>query len=155
MSENIKSLGKHHLISMNTSLDANIRMPANEDDEFLEFYTPSNDHEHDETKNHIIKKLISPLREDAFTEEVLYEVVNNRLGFVLPYHLWEEINEAFTYYWNEEIGLNGDLFEGTMYIAIREYLTKDLFFCPDELLQEIVTAIEEFIVTIPGVVIQD
>ena len=155
MSENIKSLEKHPLISMNTSLDANIRMPANEDDEFLEFYLPTDVYGHDETNKPSIKKLISPYQEDAFTEEILYEVVNNRIGFVLPYHLWEEINEAFAYFWDEEVGLNGDVFKGAMFISIREYLIADLFYCPDELLQEIVTAIEGFIVTIPGVIIQD
>ena len=86
---------------------------------------------------------------------MLYEVVNNRLGFVLPYHLWEEINEAFTYYWDEVVGLNGDFLKGAMFISIRDYLIADFFYFPDELLQEIVITIEEFILTIPGVVIQD
>lgn len=130
-------------------------MPADEEDEFLEFYMPTNIYEHDETNKASIKKLISPYQEDAFTEEVLYEVVNNQIGFVLPYHLWEEINEAFTYFWDEEVGVNGDIFEGAMFISIRKYLNADLFYCPDELLHEIVTAIEEFIVNIPGVIIQD
>jgi hypothetical protein len=142
-------------IRMNVTSVSDIRIPIDNDDAFLDFYQPHDVSAIGMTNIPNIKKFISPYQENAFTEEVLYEVVNNRLGFVLPYHLWEEINEAFTYYWNEEIGLNGDLFQGTMYIAIREYLTEDLFFCPDELLQEIVTAIEEFIVTIPGVVIQD
>ena len=155
MSENIILLEKQRLINTNTSYDSNIRMPADEDDEFLEFYMPSDDYVHDETIKPSIKKFISPYQEDAFTEEVLCEVVNNQIGFVLPYHLWEEINEAFEYYWDEEVGVNEDIFEGDMFISIRKYLNADLFYCPDELLQEIVTAIEEFIVTIPGVIIPD
>ena len=155
MSENIILLDNHKLISKNTSYDPNIRMPADEDDEFLEFYMPTDVYDHDDTNKPGIKTLISPYQEDAFTEEVLYEVVNNKIGFVLPYHLWEEINEAFEYYWDEEVGVNGDIFEGDMFISIRKYLNADLFYCPDELLQEIVTAIEEFIVTIPGVIIPD
>ena len=154
MSENI-IMGNHQLISKNTSYDSNIRMPADEDDEFLEFYMPTEVYDHDETNKPDIKKLISPYQEDAFTEEVLYEVVNNQIGFILPYHLWEEINDAFSYFWDEEVGVNGYIFEGAMFISIREYLIADLFYCPEELLQEIVTAIEEFIVNIPGVIIQD
>ena len=130
-------------------------MPADEDDEFLEFYMPTVDDNLLETNNSNIKRFISPYQENAFTEAVLHEVVNNRIGFILPYHLWEEINEAFEYYWDEEVGINGDIIEGAMFISIREYLIADLFYCPDELLQEIVTAIEEFIVTIPGVIIPD
>ena len=155
MSENIILMGNHQLISKNTSYDSNIRMPADEDDEFLEFYMPTDIYEHDETNKTSIKKLISPYQEDAFTEEVLYEVVNNKIDFVLPYHLWEEINDAFTYFWDEKVGVNGDIFEGAMFISIRKYLNADLFYCPDELLHEIVTAIEEFIVNIPGVIIRD
>ena len=155
MSENIILLENHQLINKNTSYNSNIRMPDDEDDEFLEFYMPTDVYDHDETNKPGIKKLISPYQEDAFTEEVLYEVVNNKIGFVLPYHLWEEINEAFANYWDEEVGVNGVIFEGAMFISIREYLIADLFYCPDELLQEIVTAIEEFIVNIPGVIIQD
>lgn len=155
MSEIIRLWENQRLISTNTSYNSNIRMPADEDDEFMEFYMPTDVYDHDETNKPGIKKLISPYQEDAFTEEVLYEVVNNKIGFVLPYHLWEEINEAFANYWDEEVGVNGDIFEGDMFISIREYLNADLFYCPDELLQEIVTAIEEFIVNIPGVIIQD
>ncbi len=155
MSKNIILLENQKLISTNTFPNSDIRMSADEDDEFLEFYMPTDVYDHDETNKPSIKKIISPYQEDAFTEKVLYEVVNNRIGFVLPYHLWEEINEAFTYFWDEEVGVNGDIFEGAMFISIREYLIADLFYCPDELLQEIVTAIEEFIITIPGVIIQD
>ena len=155
MSENIILWGKQQLISTNTSLNSDIRMPTDEDDVFLDFSMPTVDDNLLETNNSNIKRFISPYREDAFTEEVLYEVVNNKIGFVLPYHLWEEINEAFANYWDEEVGVNGDIFEGAMFISIRKYLNADLFYCPDELLQEIVTAIEGFIVTIPGVIIQD
>ena len=155
MSENILLMENHQLIILNTSYDSDIRIPSDEDDVFLDFYMPIVDDNHVAAKKSNIKRLISPYQEDAFTEEVLYEVVNNRIGFVLPYHLWEEINEAFEYYWDEEVGVNGDIFEGDMFISIRKYLNADLFYCPDELLHEIVTAIEEFIVNIPGVIIQD
>lgn len=140
---------------MNTAPVSEFRIPADEDDVFLEFNLPPVDHDNDVINNSNTKKLISPYQEDAFSEEVLYEVVNNRIGFVLPYHLWMEINDAFAYFWNEVVGENGDVYEEAMFVSIRDYLKNDLFFCPDELLQEIVTAIKEFILTIPGVIIQD
>lgn len=155
MSENIILLENQQLISTNTSPVSEIRMPDDEDEVFLDFYLPPDDDNYMVTNKSNIKKLISPYREDAFTEEVLYEVVNNRIGLVLPYHLWEEINEAFAYFWDEEVGVNGDIYEGALFISIREYLNADLFYCPDELLQEIVTSIEEFIVNIPGVIIRE
>jgi hypothetical protein len=155
MSETVKPLFCHQQGNVNTFSVSDLRIPADEDDAFLDFYQPPVIYEHGASYNPNIKKLISPYQEDAFTEEVLYEVVNNRLGFVLPYHLWEEINEAFTYYWDEVVGLDGDILKGAMFISIRDYLIADFFYCPDELLQEIVIAIEEFILTIPGVVIQD
>lgn len=142
-------------LRMNVTSVSDIRIPIDNDDALLDFYQPTVVYDHGVTNNPNIKKFISPYQEDAFSEEILYEVVNVRLGFVLPYSIWEEINEAFTHYWNEEVGLNGDIFKGAMFISIREYLIADLFFCPDELLQEIVNAIEDFIITIPGAVIQD
>ncbi len=156
MYETVKPLD-YLQISANTTPVSDIRISDDDDNAFLDFYQPPVVYDHGVTNNSNIniKKLISPYQEDAFTEEVLYEVVNNRIGFVVPYHLWEEINEAFMYYWDEEVGVNGDIFEGNMFISIREYLNADLFYCPDELLHEIVTAIEEFIVNIPGVIIQD
>lgn len=155
MSDTVKPLFCHQQGNENTSPVSDIRISADEDDAFLDFYQPPVVYDHGVSNNPNIKKLISPYQEDAFTEEVLYEVVNNQIGFVLPYHLWEEINEAFTNYWNEEVGLNGDIFKGAIFTSIRQYLIDDLFYCPDELLQEIVTSIEDFIIKIPGVVIQD
>ena len=155
MSETVKPLFCHQQGNVNTFSVSDLRIPVDEDDAFLDFYQPPVVYDHGVSNNPNIKKLISPYQEDAFTEEVLYEVVNNQIGFVLPYHLWEEINEAFTNYWNEEVGLNGDIFKGAIFKSIRQYLIDDLFYCPDELLQEIVTSIEDFIIKIPGVVIQD
>lgn len=155
MYETINPYDYYLQLNLSTAPVSDIRITTDEDDVFLDFYLPPVVYDHGVKNNSKIKKLISPYQEDAFTKEVLYEVVNNRLGSVVPYHLWEEINDAFTYFWNEEVGVNGDVFEGAMFISIREYLNADLFYCPDELLQEIVTAIEEFIVNIPGVIIPD
>lgn len=149
------SFEDYRIIGTNTSPVSEIRMPADDDEVSLDFYLPPSDYDYGVANNSNIKRIISPYREDAFTEKVLYEVINNRIGFVLPYRLWEEINDAFTYYWDEKVGLDGDVYMGAMFTSIREYLIADLFYCPDELLQEIVTAIEEYIVTIPGVIIQD
>lgn len=155
MSENVKIIDFHQLVSTNTVPASDIRISTDEDDEFLDFYMPPVVDDQNVANNPNIIKYISPYQENAFTEEVLHEVVNNRLGIVVPYHLWEEINEAFAYYWDEVVGLNEEIYEESMFVTIREYLIADQFFCPNELLQEIVTAIEDFIINIPGVVIQD
>jgi hypothetical protein len=154
MSETAKATDHLRIIKMNTSPVSDILMP-DDDDALLDFYQPPVVNDSGVVNSANIKKLVSPYQEDAFSEEVLYEVVNAQLGFVLPYHIWEEINEAFSHFWNVEVGLNGDFLKGAMFISLREYLIADLFYCPDELLQEIVIDIEDFIMTIPGVVIRD
>ena len=73
MSESIILRENHQPISKNTSYDPNYRMPADEDDEFLEFYLPTDVYDHDETNKPSIKKLISPYQEDAFTEDAVTE----------------------------------------------------------------------------------
>lgn len=62
MSENIILLDNHQLKSKNTSYDSNIRMPADEDDEFLEFYMPTDVYDHDETTNPVLKRSYLPTR---------------------------------------------------------------------------------------------
>jgi agmatine/peptidylarginine deiminase len=57
-----------------------------------------------------IINFVSPLQYGAFTEEVIYKMLQQRLDFQLPEELWHDINEAFSYYWDIEIGL-GNLFD--------------------------------------------
>ena len=60
MSENIILWEKQQLISTNTSLNSDIRMPADEDDVFLDFSMPTVDDSLLETNNSNIKRFISP-----------------------------------------------------------------------------------------------
>ena len=67
--------------------------------------------------------------------------------------MWDNINDAFAFYWDEELGINGDVYKDEMYMSIRRQLLEKSIFIPDILLQEIVSAICNFIVDIPGVII--
>lgn len=102
-----------------------------------------------------LKKLISPLQKDAFSERVIYEVLQQRLDFILTEDMWYDINEAFKNYWNKEIGL-GNLFDcETMFRSIKQQLISKHIIYPDEQLYRIVNEIYDFIDTIPGAVIHD
>ena len=102
-----------------------------------------------------LKKIISPLQKDAFCEKVIYEVLQQRLDFILPEDMWYEINIAFGYYWNEEVGLGNLIGCETMYRSIKRQLASRHIFFPDSQLYRIVNEICDFIDTIPGVVIHD
>ncbi len=125
-----------------------IRMPTDEEAELLDFYLPTCN------SSQNIKRLISPYRDDAFTQEVLHAVVNERLGFSVPYDIWNSIDDAFSCYWNDEAGLYGYISEEAMFLSIRRQLIDDHILLHDRCLGEIVAAIIDFIVQIPGVVIQ-
>jgi hypothetical protein len=125
-------------------------MPAEDEDVFLEFYLPENNSWWGDLGNHEAKKLISPLQEDAFSEQVLHEVANQQLGFFIPYETWEMINEAFSYYWDEFVGLGGLISNDEMFLCIRQQLIERNVLFPDDSLQEIVYAIYDFIERIPG-----
>ena len=136
-----------NIIRMPSTTRDDIRLPEDEDIEYLDFYIPES------TLKINVKKLISPYQDDAFSEEVLHDVVNERLGFSLSFEMWEHINDAFSYYWDEEVGLGGCLYEGEMFSSIQQYLIDNQVLCPYYLLKEIVDAIEDFISSIPGVYI--
>lgn len=62
MSKNIILLENQKLISTNTFPNSDIRMSADEDDEFLEFYMPTDVYDHDETNKPSIKKSFLPTK---------------------------------------------------------------------------------------------
>jgi agmatine/peptidylarginine deiminase len=99
--------------------------------------------------------LISPLQKNAFTPEVIFQVLTERLPFKLSEDNWYEINSAFEYYWDVEVGL-GNLFDiDSMFRSIKQQLlTKHIIF-PNDKLYSIVNEIYDFIDTIPGVAIHD
>ena len=102
-----------------------------------------------------VVNMISPLQKYAFTPEVIFQVLTERLPFKLSEDNWYEINSAFEYYWDVEVGL-GNLFDiDSMFRSIKQQLlTKHIIF-PNDKLYSIVNEIYDFIDTIPGVVIHD
>lgn len=136
-----------NIIKINPDIPDDIRLPIDEDFEYLDFYLPENNNRSN------IKKFISPYQDDAFSEEVLFEVVNEKLGFNLSFGFWEHINESFAHYWDEEVGIGGCLYAGAMFSSIRRNLIDNLVYCPDNILEVITAAIEDFISSIPGVYI--
>ena len=67
--------------------------------------------------------------------------------------MWEDINEAFSIYWDVEVGL-GNLFDiDSMFISIKHQLMRRGRLFPDERLWRVVNEIYDFISQIPGVVL--
>ena len=102
-----------------------------------------------------VKQMVSPYQENAFSEPVLYKAIKQRIDFELPLSMWEEINKAFEIYWDEELGLGGNVYLDDMYHSIKLQLVEKGILFPDDKLQSIVKAICNFIIVIPDVIIQD
>ena len=100
-----------------------------------------------------IIEMISPLQRGAFCETVIFKVLQQRLDFPLSEDMWEDINEAFSIYWDVEVGL-GNLFDiDCMFISIKNQLMRRGRLFPDERLWRVVNEIYDFISQIPGVVL--
>lgn len=143
----------HLVMVMDTASQSEVQMPFDDDDDFLDFFQPEDDNLYGEITNPNIKKIISPYQENAFSEEVLHEVANQSLGFFLPYEMWSFIERAFANYWDEEVGLNGVTCEDYMFLSIRQQLIDNMVIFPDELLSKVVTGIYDFMMEIPGVIL--
>ena len=100
-----------------------------------------------------VVKIISPLQNDAFSEKVIYEVLQQRLDFILPKETWYDINKAFENYWDEEAGIGNFVDCDSMYWSIKRQLSAEHILFPDDKLYRIVNVIWDFIDTIPGVII--
>ena len=123
-----------------------VSMPLEDDIELLDFYVP------DRSNGSNVMMMISPLQENAFSESVLHDVVINNIDFYLPYDIWEMINDAFSYYWNEEAGLNGVVSEDGMFYSIRKQLIDNRVLILDQNLYSVINAIWDFLWTIPGAI---
>lgn len=99
--------------------------------------------------------LVSPLQEDAFSEEMLHKIVLNQIDFDLSDDLWYVINDAFGNYWNNEVGLGNYFDNESMFYSVKKWINKRNFMISDEHLFKIVETITSFILSIPGVVIHD
>ena len=150
------------VIEMKTSPQSEVQMPIDEDDELdffqpeydeLDIFQPEYDDSYDEMTNSNTQKLISPYQEYAFTDEVLHEVANQSLGYPLPDEMWSYIERAFAHYWDEEVGLNGETCEDYMFLSIQEQLIDNMVFFPDELLAKVVSGIYDFMLEIPGAIL--
>lgn len=138
---------------MKTAPQSEVLMPFDEDDDFLDFFQPEDDDEYEDITETFTPQIISPYQDYAFTDEVLHEVANQSLGFYLPDEMWSYIERAFAYYWDVEVGLNGVTCEDYMFLSIRQQLTDNKVFLPEELLAKVVSGMYDFIMEIPGAIL--
>ena len=96
------------------------------------------------------KELISPLIEDAFSEPVLHRVVLSNIDFELPDEIWYEINEGFSFYWNEEVGFGNDVYFDSACQSIQKHLNSVGILYPYDKLGIILEILFDFIEQIPG-----
>ena len=95
-------------------------------------------------------ELISPLREDAFTEAVLHKVVLNKIDFELPDEIWEVFNEGFGIYWDEIIGFGNYIdFDDSCLFVFNHLVSYHILF-PYEKVETIMNILYDFIEQIPG-----
>ena len=101
------------------------------------------------------KELISPLIEDAFSEPVLHRVVLSNIDFELPDEIWYEINEGFSYYWDEEVGFGNDVYFDSACQSIQKHLYSVGILYPYDKLGIILEILFDFIEQIPGVFLDE
>ena len=101
------------------------------------------------------KELISPLIEDAFSEPVLHKVVLSKIDFELPDEIWYEINEGFSYYWDEEVGFGNDVYFDSACQSIQKHLNSVGILYPYDKLGIILEILFDFIEQIPGVFLDE
>jgi hypothetical protein len=100
-------------------------------------------------------KLISPLQNDAFSEPVLHSVVLSKIDFELPDEVWTAINEGFSYYWNEVVGLGNMLDFYDACDTVYDRVVNSGCFYPFDHIVLIVDVLFDFIAQIPGVILDD
>lgn len=103
----------------------------------------------------MIKELISPYREDAFTEKMLHKVVLSKIDFELPDIMWKEIEAGFACYWDVEVGIGNYVCLEDAYFSIQNHLRKRAFLFPNAMLWSIIEIMFDFIERIPGAFIDD
>ncbi len=101
------------------------------------------------------KELISPLIDDAFSEPVLHKVVLSKIDFELPDEIWYEINEGFSYYWDEEVGFGNDVYFDSACQSIQKHLYSVGILYPYDKLGIILEILFNFIGQIPGVFLDE
>jgi hypothetical protein len=101
--------------------DADDSMYTDEDNALLEEAMKKAMHskkDEDETKTVCFSK------SGEIDPELVKQAVYSQINFVLPEHIWDEINAAFGECWNNEIGIRGWVHENQIENYIHEYLRK-------------------------------
>ena len=98
------------------------------------------------------KNLISPKQPNAFSEDVIRQVVNDAAGYELPDDVWNAFDRAFAIYWDIEVGVGNIACAGDMYNSIRMYLKNHNILLPDEHLYNIVDKLWDFMAEIPDAI---
>lgn len=101
------------------------------------------------------KYLLDPKDPEAFTPEVMYKVVMNKINFDIPEYLWSAIDDAFGNYWNVEVGYgsNPDLYSAVE--SIYKFLVNKNIVLSKERIADIVDIMFDRIEQIPGALLDE
>ncbi len=96
-------------------------------------------------------EFLSPYAPGAFAPETLKKVVFSKISFEITEELWNEIDNAFGYYWNEEVGYGNyaDYYEACHFISV-QLNKRNIIFTFDRIC-EILDIVFDWIEQIPGV----
>ena len=111
---------------------------------------------HTNLNTHLMEKfLVNPNMPYAFSPEVMHKVVLNGIDFDLSEHVWDVIDDAFSYYWNIEIGFGAspDLISAVN--SINGALLENNIIFPLDRILKIVEVMFDWIEQIPGVLLDD
>ena len=93
------------------------------------------------------------MREDAFTPEVLKMVIEDRLGSELQPILLEAFDDAFTDYWDKELGVGTWFYFDQMPPFIYEKMKEKRILVSYECIEKMCKIVLDFIEQIPGVIL--
>lgn len=99
------------------------------------------------------RRLISPKMKGAFTPEVLKMVVEDSLGSEFQPHLWEAFDDAFTDYWDKELGIGTWFYFDQMAPFIYEKMKEKRILVSYEYIEKMSKIVLDFIEQIPGVIL--
>ncbi len=100
-------------------------------------------------------EFLSPYAPDAFAPETLKKVVFSKISFELTDDLWEEIDKAFAYYWNDEVGYGNIVFYNEACHSISDQLSKKNIIFSFDKICEILDILFDWIEQIPGAFLEE
>lgn len=101
------------------------------------------------------KMFFSPNLPNAFTPDVMHQVVLNGIDFELPDHIWQVIDDAFAHYWNYDVGYGGWIDLDYAVDAIHHKLNEEYILLSIDKVVQIVEIMFDWIEMIPGVLLDD